>query len=522
VRPGEGNAHVRIRAAMPEDAAERHVMDAFAHPDRRLLFVGEQAGTPVVEVAHEALVRGWDTLRGWVEDNRDKLRGRDAVSDWWAAAAVGELIPYGSTLLQRARDLLADPGDVRLDRAMQTYVEQSIAAADAADAEAQERGLQATEEQERRRQQAEEEQARWLCDAEALAAARRRTVQGAVLGLVAALLLAGLAGWQWRMAGVQRDKGQQALASATDAANSMVFELAQKFRVTQSVPVAVVKDILDRASQLQARLIGLGNPSADLRRSQADAAMEMSNTLLDQGETQGALTAARQAQEIFQSLLTTQPDSTDLQRELSVSDDNVGDVLVAQGNLPEALKSYRDGLAIGERLARADPGNAGWQRDLSVSDNEVGDVLVAQGNLPEALKSYRDGLAIAEHLAHADPGNAGWQRDLSVSYEKVGDVLVAQGNLPEALKSYRDGLAIRERLARVDPGNADWQRDLSVSLGRVAEALLKLDQKAEALSVAERALAQRRSAIARMPDDPRLAGGLPNYEGLLRRAGGTP
>jgi hypothetical protein len=132
VRPGEGSAHVRIRATVPEDAAERHVMEVFARPDRRLLFVGEQADVPVVEVAHKALVRGWDTLRGWVEDNRENLRVRDAVEDWRRAAADAELIPIGGVLLQRARDWLCDPGDVQPDAILEAYVRRSIAAADAA------------------------------------------------------------------------------------------------------------------------------------------------------------------------------------------------------------------------------------------------------------------------------------------------------------------------------------------------------------------------------------------------------
>ena len=131
VRPGDGTAPIRIRAAVPEDAEERHGMEAFAHPARRLLFVGEEAGVPVVEVAHEALVRGWDTLRGWMETSREKLRVRDAINDWRTPAAINELIPAGSTLLQRARELLGDPGDVRLDQAAREYVRRSIAAAKA-------------------------------------------------------------------------------------------------------------------------------------------------------------------------------------------------------------------------------------------------------------------------------------------------------------------------------------------------------------------------------------------------------
>ena len=168
-----------------------------------------------------------------------------------------------------------------------------------------------------------------------------------------------------------------------------VFDLAQKFRDVIGVPAATIKDILDRARQLQDQLFGSGESSPGLRRSQAEALMETTTTLLALGETQSALTAAHQAQEIFRALLAQQPDSTDFQRELSVSYDKVGDVQVAQGNLPAALASYQEGLAIRDRLAKSDPGNAGWQRDLAVSYDKVGDVQVAQGNLPAALASYQ-------------------------------------------------------------------------------------------------------------------------------------
>ena len=80
------------------------------------------------------------------------------------------------------------------------------------------------------------------------------------------------------------------------------------------------------------------------------------DTLLTLGETQSALAVAKQAQEIFESLLKQNRDSTDLQRELSVSYGRVGDVQMAQGNLPAALTSYQASLAIRDRLAKSDPG----------------------------------------------------------------------------------------------------------------------------------------------------------------------
>lgn len=56
-------------AARPEQAAEvEAVLKTLA--DARLIIVGEQT----VEVAHEALIRRWPTLRNWLNQNRDQLR----------------------------------------------------------------------------------------------------------------------------------------------------------------------------------------------------------------------------------------------------------------------------------------------------------------------------------------------------------------------------------------------------------------------------------------------------------------
>jgi hypothetical protein len=51
-----------------EEASTRNVLKALA--DARLIVTSENS----VEVAHEALIREWPTLRGWLEDNREGLR----------------------------------------------------------------------------------------------------------------------------------------------------------------------------------------------------------------------------------------------------------------------------------------------------------------------------------------------------------------------------------------------------------------------------------------------------------------
>src|SRR5262245_49172175 len=207
---------------------------------------------------------------------------------------------------------------------------------------------------------------------------RRNIVTGSLTtGLVLALGLAAFAYWQRgialeqrQLAEQQRQRAEDTLAAATETANSLVFDLAQRFRDTIGVPAELVKDILGRARALQDQLTKSGQVSPDLRRSEAAALDEIVNSLLAIGDTAGALSAAQQARQIFADLLAGNPANPDWQRQLSVSYNKIGDVQVVQGDLASALASYRNGLAIADRLAKSDPGDPGGQRDLSASYNK--------------------------------------------------------------------------------------------------------------------------------------------------------
>ena len=112
VRPGEGVEDTRQRAAMPEadpvaEATIRKLADA------RLVVTERDAasGRETVEVAHEALIRGWQRLRGWVDQDREFLRTRERIA---AQARLWEdegkppdrLLPPGRPLAE-GEDLLA-------------------------------------------------------------------------------------------------------------------------------------------------------------------------------------------------------------------------------------------------------------------------------------------------------------------------------------------------------------------------------------------------------------------------------
>lgn len=71
VRPGEGEADTRRRATLGEVGAEEHRL-AKQLADERLLVTSQFAGggEETIEVSHEALIRHWDRLKGWVDADR--------------------------------------------------------------------------------------------------------------------------------------------------------------------------------------------------------------------------------------------------------------------------------------------------------------------------------------------------------------------------------------------------------------------------------------------------------------------
>ena len=124
----------------------RQLIDAFVHAH---LFVGDKAadGSPVVALAHEALLREWPPAVQWIEANREALRLRSGIS---AAAALwrasdhrdsrllsGELLADAAKLLRANATMLAPEERAFVEtsiaedrrRRMKTYRRAALAAA---------------------------------------------------------------------------------------------------------------------------------------------------------------------------------------------------------------------------------------------------------------------------------------------------------------------------------------------------------------------------------------------------------
>lgn len=132
VRPGEGTEDTRRRARMDEigdadDPATRQVVETFT--GARLLITGrdESSGAELLDVAHEALIRNWPRLRGWLDESREALRAQrrlsEQASEWQTNQQGNDWLLRGAALEEAGR-LVAERG-ADLNPAERTFVDAS-------------------------------------------------------------------------------------------------------------------------------------------------------------------------------------------------------------------------------------------------------------------------------------------------------------------------------------------------------------------------------------------------------------
>jgi tetratricopeptide (TPR) repeat protein len=334
------------------------------------------------------------------------------------------------------------------------------------------------------------------------------------------LLLAGLAGWQAKvaidnerlaieqrniaeqqrqLAQQQRDRAERTLAAATETANSLVVELAREFRDRAGMPRDLVRRILERARALQGQLAESGETAPELRQGEALALGDLMDVFLALGDTKAAMETGLRLRAIMEALVASDPGNTFWQRNLAAAYERIGGMLLAAGRRDEAVEQYNKSFAITSKLANSDPSNTEWQRDLWLGHVRVGDVLVSLGQREQALAEYRNSFAVMQKLTAVDPRNTDWQRGLAISYSKIGDMLLAAGQHEEALTEYRRSHVIREQLVASDPDNTQWQRDLSVNHSRIGDILTAASRWEDALAEYRKALVIREKLAAGDP-----------------------
>jgi len=292
----------------------------------------DREARPTVEFVHEALIRTWPRLREWIAANREKLRARAAVlqakGEWEQQGRREDLLLPVGFQLERARALLAKPGDLTIDD-IQEFITLSSA----------------REETERKEREAalarDEARVAEISASQARTARLQRIARWAFAAVGVVILIAGAT-----VGYLQADKAKQ-LATKEGALTESTQQLDEaRARVsTEQASNAALTDSLNRRQ-------------IELDHTQANILGELSGARLLRGELDSALRFAAHGTRIDLALPSDAVKASSAAATLAgaVSQANWRFVLVGHDGLVTSAAFSSDGKRIvtasGDKTAR--------------------------------------------------------------------------------------------------------------------------------------------------------------------------
>jgi WD40 repeat protein len=206
-----------------QTALLREVANAFV--DARLLTTSEYAGLTMLEVSHEALIREWARLSGWLHEAREDVRRQQTISTdaaAWARRGRPADNLYRGTVLQEAQAWAA--------RNVASVEEVAFLEASVAEGRRQEAAQRAMQERELAL-------ARQAAEANRRAATRSRSL-AALLALFL-LVAIGLSTYAFNNASLANEARTRAAASARTASLARAEALAERNQARANASAAV-------------------------------------------------------------------------------------------------------------------------------------------------------------------------------------------------------------------------------------------------------------------------------------------
>lgn len=421
----------------------KRLVKRLADEGARLLVSGTERGEEMVEVAHEALIRHWPRLRGWLDEDRIDLRllsgVRIAAAEWEKNRTDESLLAHRGARLTEAERLKAHPR-IDLNRLEADYL--------AACAALQER--ERLEKEERARQELEQ--------AKALAESQRRRIRvfraaaGISSGLLVLAVASGLLAYvSYRQAHAALKKESQALAAKNEAFEKETQALSAKAQALES----------EKAAHESARAIN--NAQGELF------------DLIDEEQSQKpefqrfAIAAFQKVNKSFEAELAAKPTNDVLKRDLSEKFISLAWNFQNMGQMKDAVTTYQRASGLLTELGRAQPDDLKLQLRRSFVLNNIAWVYADERNRPQALEFSNQALALRERLLAAHPDHPECMRQVAVSYANLGTLYSEMEEHARALEYLSKGQGIQERMIVLQPDVLWHQLNLSSTLNSISD-----------------------------------------------------
>jgi tetratricopeptide (TPR) repeat protein len=381
-------------------------------------------GKDYIEPAHDALVRAWGTLHGWIH-------------------AVGEDKILLNAKLNAAANEYAKLRNVKLLWNANPH-------------------LSVLQSELRRPQQwFNEKETAFIRLSERRKKKLSRILRAVTISVIAAL--SALTIWAW----LEQRRANGTINQARGFTDGLMFQIYDGLRSIAKTE-GVRSDLLNKVGTLHSNLsqVGAGEDQSTLFWQ----SILQGDIQVERHELESARAKFAQAAKIAQGL--SQSGNQDWQRNLSISFGKLGDLESGAGNVDAARTWYQRALDLDKRLAAHDADNRIWQRDLLVSYVKLAELEERSQRFDAARTLYQQSGSLAERLAK-NASDAQAQHDLFVNHVRRGELEERVERLEQARAMYEAARRFAESMPKEDPQAA---RDLLIGLVRLGDLAYKEDR----------------------------------------------
>ncbi|MEM7069749.1 MAG: TIR domain-containing protein [Pseudomonadota bacterium] len=323
---------------------------------------------------------------------------------------------------------------------------------------------------------------------------RKRTRRAQLLAACMGVMAVAAAGAGW-FAWDQRNKAEAALRSATDAANTMVFDLAHEFR-DSSVPGGIIIGILNKARSLQDELNVHFKDDPYLDRSRAISLSELGELYQQHDSEDAAMNLLLESERIFRNLTKLDPENVTGQKDMSRILGLIGDLNRRMGRHSIAMSNFHESIDIDRRLVALKPEDPAGYQNLSVGSIKLGDIWLEVGKTTEAIKSYDNALSLARNLVSLRPSDLELQRNLATILDRLGDGWTKAKETEKAMSAYEESLDLFRKILVSKPKNTQWLYDIALTLNSLGNLYYATSQDELAIKHFEESLDVRQQLVA--------------------------
>jgi tetratricopeptide (TPR) repeat protein len=430
------------------------------------LFVSDlHAGAPAFGIAHEALLRRWPRVVGWIDEHRQALQMRSRISAqakrWQASGRNRDMLLPAGTQTVQARQLFTTSG-FSFSPEEQTYITNS---------------WQSERRAERLRLTIMAVVTSLALLAVGLglfarsAQSKAETHRGEADGLMAYMLgefveklrpigkLDLLDSISKRALSYLSDPSRSDDDATVVAQRARSLQLISEVRIFRADPAGANIALLAARAMLQ-RQLELHPADPGLRKSAGENAFWLGQIHVDQKDWVQAERYFGEYRDHSNKLAAAAPLDSENWIELSYAHNSLGTVALRRGDIADAAKEFALSVDLKTRAHAHMPKDKQLTADLADSLSWLASTQLQQGNFAHAESLYGRSLALLQQLREAYPDEITWASELASTWSHQSDLKKARGDLASAHRDAQQAQVLLTEIVEKDGSNRRWQRNL--------------------------------------------------------------